>query len=810
MLLKHNILSSCLIQRLIVMAALLFCFAPFATAQQQDQQQQQRLGRAQINVFWIMNFAKYVQWPGDSISEYLVGVYGYSTDEFHRLKASQINGATIHGTKYKTLKFTKVANIEYTHILFVEKNYLDLLPEINAKIGDAPTLLIVDSCTSEDNNLYVVNLLRKNRSNQFQVNIEKANKIGLIISDKVVLEGGSRSDVDKMARDVEKQLLDKEQQLQEKELELEERKSEILTMLMNNDTQEQENSRKEQEIEEMKKEIAVQERIADSLMAAAEKLQDKLARDNASLNSQRTEMEKKEELHKQSQVELNDVRDKVRQRESSIEDQKKILEIKQKQSAQNQKELNYITIGILIFIILAIIVFINNYINRKRNRELVVLNDRVDSQKEHIRAQSDQLKLINKELEKLSIVASQTDNGVVIMDNDGNVEWVNHGFEQLTKMDLEHLKTNRLLTLTSLYKANNEIQDIKDRCINNHEPVIFESPFRTGDGKEIWLQSTLTPILNENNEISRLVTIDTDISKIKEQEKSIIEQGKQLSTQRDELAIQKEFISEQLDNINTSIKYAKTIQDTVMPLDVNLSKYFKYFGIFIPLQTISGDFYWFTRVPNNDNLTFTAAVDCTGHGVPGAFMSMIGARLLSEIIVEHNIHDPKEILTQLNISLVKALKQDVGDETAEINNDSMEICLCKFDRKTETDYELTFSGARRPLYVYHADTQILDILKGDRKTIGGMKSKRNIGTDFTDQTVMLKTNDIVYHTTDGFADQYDVNMKKYGSDRFVNLLKEHAHRDLAIQKELILSEFEKQVKDSSQTDDITVFAVKLI
>ena len=75
---------------------------------------------------------------------------------------------------------------------------------------------------------------------------------------------------------------------------------------------------------------------------------------------------------------------------------------------------------------------------------------------------------------------------------------------------------------------------------------------------------------------------------------------------------------------------------------------------------------------------------------------------------------------------------------------------------------------------------------------------------------MLKTDDIVYHTTDGFVDQYDAEMKKYGSERFITLLKTHAHRDLAIQKELILSEFERQIQNSSQTDDITVFAVKLI
>ena len=804
MLSKINILSNLIFRRLVLALALVLCTAMVSA------QQKSTLPREHINVFWIMNFAKYVEWPNDTVEDFTVGVFGYSTPEYHRLKAMQANGATINGRKFKTVKFANVSKIEYSHILFVNKVDSQYLHEINDKIKGKKTLLITDSCSSSQSDLFMVNLVLQSRSNQFQINLNKATDAGLIINERAIVEGGSRVDVENINRDMENKLLVKEKELQEKEWELDQKKEEIYQMSMNNDFQEEENSRKEQQIEVLKDEIAIQERIADSLMRAAGKLQNKLARDKSALEEQLAEREKKEQTHQQSILELNDVQDKVRQREISIEDQKKILENRTEQFKQNQKEINLITIGILIFLVLAIIVFINNSINKKRNRELIAVNDRIDTQKEHIRAQSDQLKLINKELEKLSIVASQTDNGVVIMDNEGNVEWVNHGFEHLTKMSIDDLKHNKITTFTSLYSSNSNISEIKDKCLSHCEPVIFECPFHTADGKDIWLQSTLTPILNENNQITRLVTIDTDISKIKEQEQSILAQGKTLSRQRDELAQQKEFISEQLDNINTSIKYAKTIQDTVMPLDVNLSKYFKYFGIFLPLQTISGDFYWFTRVPDNDHLTFTAAVDCTGHGVPGAFMSVIGARLLSEIIVEHHIYDPKDILTQLNLNLVKALKQDVGDETSEINNDSMEICLCCFDRKSETDYELTFSGARRPLYVYRHDTQEFITLHGDKKTIGGMKSKRNTGTDFTDQTLMLKTDDIVYHTTDGFVDQYDAEMKKYGSERFITLLKTHAHRDLAIQKELILSEFERQIQNSSQTDDITVFAVKLI
>jgi serine phosphatase RsbU (regulator of sigma subunit) len=333
---------------------------------------------------------------------------------------------------------------------------------------------------------------------------------------------------------------------------------------------------------------------------------------------------------------------------------------------------------------------------------------------------------------------------------------------------------------------------------------VFECEIVTKQGKTIWVQSTLTPILDENNNIARLVTIDTDITQIKEQEQAIMQQGATLAMQRDELAQQNEFISEQNAHINTSLSYAKTIQQTVMPLEVNITRYFKYFGIFIPLQIVSGDFYWFTWIPDNNKLAFTAAVDCTGHGVPGAFMCMISTRILSETIVEHKVYDTAKILELLNEGLIAALKQEETD-----NNDSLEICICKILRTGDTDYEMSFSGAKRPLYIYHSDTQELDTLKGDRKTIGGLMSRRNT-QPFTSETKQLHTGDRIYMTTDGLINQFDVNNKKYGSDRFVSLLKRISPMELPEQKAIIEQEYETYKGDAEQNDDITVFAVELI
>jgi serine phosphatase RsbU (regulator of sigma subunit) len=190
--------------------------------------------------------------------------------------------------------------------------------------------------------------------------------------------------------------------------------------------------------------------------------------------------------------------------------------------------------------------------------------------------------------------------------------------------------------------------------------------------------------------------------------------------------------------------------------------------------------------------------------VPGAFMCMISTRLLSEIIVEHKVLDTAKILEHLNTGLVAALKQEETD-----NNDSLEICICKFCKTGERDYEMSFSGAKRPLYVYHDDTQTLDTLKGDRKTIGGLMSMRN-AMSFTSESMTLHSGDKIYMTTDGMINQFDINNKKYGSDRFVSLLKEISPKELPEQKEIIVQEYEAYRGDAEQNDDITVFAVQLI
>ena len=766
-----------------------------------------QISQEALRAHWILTLSEYVEWPGNEYTEeYSIGVFGTTAPEYNELVKMRDNNSKIKGKPFSVHQFKKVKDLTPTHILYVNSAYNSDLQAISNRLKTDSTLIIV-SDTASDKNLqpfFMINLLLKGRANQFQVNSGKASSVGIDISDKVLAQGGTKIDLLTLVETKNKELQERENMLMLQERNLQAQANDLYTQKLQNDIEEQSIRIAKVNLENQEHEIERQREIADSLVKHAENLKGLLARNDVRLKDLAVQIQDKQEELDKSTADLAEQQKNLADRQRQIEEHEKKLKENSGEIDMRHRIIVVAWIFAGIILLLVVMALISSISRKRKNRQLARLNDEVDRQKDHILAQAEQLKQINKELEKLSIVASQTDNGVVIMDDIGNVEWVNKGFTNMYGYNFKDLKVNSTDSLTGFYASNPDIMTIKDECLSTSESRVFECEIVTKQGKTIWVQSTLTPILDENNNIARLVTIDTDITQIKEQEQAIMQQGATLAMQRDELAQQNEFISEQNAHINTSLSYAKTIQQTVMPLEVNITRYFKYFGIFIPLQIVSGDFYWFTWIPDNNKLAFTAAVDCTGHGVPGAFMCMISTRILSETIVEHKVYDTAKILELLNEGLIAALKQEETD-----NNDSLEICICKILRTGDTDYEMSFSGAKRPLYIYHSDTQELDTLKGDRKTIGGLMSRRNT-QPFTSETKQLHTGDRIYMTTDGLINQFDVNNKKYGSDRFVSLLKRISPMELPEQKAIIEQEYETYKGDAEQNDDITVFAVELI
>ncbi|PLX11602.1 MAG: hypothetical protein C0594_03410, partial [Marinilabiliales bacterium] len=251
------------------------------------------------------------------------------------------------------------------------------------------------------------------------------------------------------------------------------------------------------------------------------------------------------------------------------------------------------------------VVAIDSDINEIKRAE-----EEIKQQKEEILSQRDKLEEINKELEKLSIVASETDNAIIIMDAAGNFEWINESLTKIYGYTLEQFieKKGRSIINSS---SNPNIKSILQKCITHKESTTYESLTKTAIGKTIWTQTTLTPILDEQGEIQKLIAIDTDISKIKKAELEIIKQKEQIQAQSDLLSQTNNELEKNNILITDSIKYAKRIQESILPKPSSIRSVLPdSFVLYKPRDIVSGDFYWMHK---DENKITIAVSDCTGH-----------------------------------------------------------------------------------------------------------------------------------------------------------------------------------------------------
>jgi PAS domain S-box-containing protein len=269
-------------------------------------------------------------------------------------------------------------------------------------------------------------------------------------------------------------------------------------------------------------------------------------------------------------------------------------------------------------------------------------DEKLLEQNQKIIEQSKLLEQKNKELEKLSLVAKETDSAISILDAAGNIQWINDGYSKLYGYSYEQLLeeySGHIITMD----LDNKIKSLIKKCIEQHVPVSYENQITVHSGKQIWVQTTLTPLKNIEGAIKSIISISQDISMLKNAEQAIRRQSEELIAQKDELLLQKDKIEQHNNNIRNSLNYANTIQSAMLPLKASLDKGFESFIIYKPKDIVSGDFYWHSFQPGKNGGNgkhFIAAVDCTGHGVPGAFMSMIGFRLLNEIVKEKGVDKP--------------------------------------------------------------------------------------------------------------------------------------------------------------------------
>ncbi len=260
-----------------------------------------------------------------------------------------------------------------------------------------------------------------------------------------------------------------------------------------------------------------------------------------------------------------------------------------------------------------------------------------------------------------------------------------------------------------------------------------------------------------------------------------------------------EKIDQQNKNIKSSINYAKRIQEAMLPkIDQHPGIFDNSFILFKPRDVVSGDFYWISEVKNEKHTDIAfAAVDCTGHGVPGAFMSMIGINALNGL-VNHGITETNKILDSLDYEIRTALRQEITG-----NNDGMDVALCIYRQQEQI---LEFSGAKNPL-VYIQDGNLVQI-KGDVHSIGGVKNKQAFF--FKKHAVKIDRPTVVYLFSDGYKDQFGGKENgKFLSKRLHKLLLDIHQQPMAEQMNILQRTIEEWKGDREQTDDILVIGLKL-
>jgi len=293
-----------------------------------------------------------------------------------------------------------------------------------------------------------------------------------------------------------------------------------------------------------------------------------------------------------------------------------------------------------------------------------------------------------------------------------------------------------------------------------------------------------------------LIYIYSRFRVIKKQKQLIEDQKRIVDHQKEELINFNDALSSKNDQITDSISYAKKIQKAVLPSQVEFSKIFPdSFIHFMPKDVVSGDFHWFHQ--QGDLITFTVA-DCTGHGVPGAFMSIIGNNLLDKIVINKKITQPDLILDSLNIELNARMNKD----TEEGLGDGMDLAICSIHLKT---MKLQFSGAHNPMYLLR-NKEIIEF-KGDKLHLGNLVHTE--GKSFQLHEFDLQKEDILYFFSDGYADQKGGEKgKKFYYPVFRKLLIENSDKSMKEQEEVLAKTMFEWKGDIPQMDDILVIGVK--
>jgi phosphoserine phosphatase RsbU/P len=299
----------------------------------------------------------------------------------------------------------------------------------------------------------------------------------------------------------------------------------------------------------------------------------------------------------------------------------------------------------------------------------------------------------------------------------------------------------------------------------------------------------------------RLIYNDIRIRMQLEQSKKMIQQQHdEVLVQKKEVQEQKEKVEEQNREITDSIRYASNIQRALLTGEEKfISSFRDAFVFFQPRDIVSGDFYWITE---KDDFIFYITADCTGHGVPGGFMTMLGLSYFDEIIMRGKTNDPAAMLDMMREKIMSTLKQT---GTFGENKDGMDVTICRISKKNR---ELVYASANNDFLVVRHEGENKELIpcKADRQPCGYY----HLNLPFTSHTVALKQGDCIYTFTDGYQDQFGgPRGKKFRYSQLQDILKHNSHLTMDEQKKILSGTINEWKNSTYQVDDILVIGVRI-
>ncbi|WNB17304.1 PAS domain S-box protein [Marivirga arenosa] len=377
---------------------------------------------------------------------------------------------------------------------------------------------------------------------------------------------------------------------------------------------------------------------------------------------------------------------------------------------------------------------------------------------------------------KMQALSENSIDLITRIDNEGKFFYVNPMIERYTGKRPDEVIQKGLHEADIEPKIVEAWADLLNRVREENEKVTEEVDFPSEMGDRV-MQVNAIPEYDEEKVLESVLVVSHDIT--------------------DRKAIELEIASKNK-KITESINYAKRIQGAILPNNQVIRQQLPdSFILYKAKDVVSGDFPWYIEV---DDVIYIAAVDCTGHGVPGALISLIGYFLLNDIVRSQKITDPGVILDKLDAGVTSTLRQDRDDSTTK---DGMDIAFCKIDKKKN---QIEYSGAHRPLYYLHANGE-LDEIKGNKFPIGGGIYRNQ--TNFDNHKIKYKTGDSIYFCSDGFPDQFGgPQNRKFGPKRLRKTIVDNHGKNMDEMHVIFDEAWENWKADYKQTDDVLLIGIR--